>query len=347
MDVGADLGAQVQRVLEMEQPDVAYIHHVSSPALIEQIRRRLPSAAYVHGFTAVCPGMAKYFRRNDMVCERPFGWGCIPMHYLRRCSAARHPQTLARLMQNTADLRLELRKLPAILVGSQYMADLLAQNGFPAARTTILAPHFLPDDTRLTYSPPAESTNILFAGRLEIEKGFPYLLQAMVELPPAVNLLVAGDGTQRSSYEVMAHELGLGDRVHFLGWLDEQALTRVFDRCTLLAMPTISPESFGKAGVEAVQRGRPVVAFDVGGITSWLQEGVNGYLVPPTDSKALAGRIVNLLQDEALCTQFGMSGQDAVLRQYKASRHRSVLMEVFTAAIEDSTTNVISSGNYS
>ncbi len=76
--------AQVQQVLAAEQPDVAYIHHVASPALVETLAGRLPAVAYVHGFTAVCPGLGKYFRRGDTVCRRPFGWDSAPMHYLRR-----------------------------------------------------------------------------------------------------------------------------------------------------------------------------------------------------------------------------------------------------------------------
>lgn len=328
-----DIAAQVDQVLAAERPDVAYIHHVSFPALIEFLADRLPAVAYVHGFTAVCPGLGKYFRRGDTVCTRPFGWGCVPMHYLRRCSAARRPSTLARLMRNTAALRKALLRASRFLVGSRYMADLLAQNGFPAEKIAVLPPHFLPDDAQLTYTPPAEPKCVLYAGRLEIEKGIPYLLRALAVLPADVRLMVAGDGTQRDRYQALARELGLVERVQFLGWLDEEALSQALSRCGLVVMPSIFPEPFGKSGIDALAHGRPVVAFAVGGIPDWLHDGVNGYLVRPKDVQGLAARIGQLAQDEKLCSRLGQAGQAGLVQQYAASRHLATLLATFEIAV--------------
>ena len=329
-----DIVYQVKRVLGFEQPDVAYIHHVSSSELIEVLARMLPAVAYVHGFAAVCPGLGKYFRRDDTVCERPFGWGCVPMHYLRRCSAARNPRTLARLMHNTAALRQALLKLPRFLVGSRYMANLLAQNEFPPEKIIVLPPHFLPDNLRLTYTPPEEPESILYAGRLEIEKGFPYLLEALAELPGYVRLVVAGDGTQRARYEEMVRELGLKKQVEFMGWLDSKSMEKAFQRCGIVAMPSICPESFGKSGVEAQAHGRPAIAFNVGGISDWLHDGINGILVKPQDIKGLADNIWQLVRNEPLRTRLGQAAQASVRQQYAASRHLRILLQTFAAATE-------------
>lgn len=328
-----NLGDRLAQVLAAERPDVAYFHHISSPVLIELLTEHLPSVAYVHGFTAVCPGLGKYFRRGDTVCTRPFGWGCVPMHYLRRCSAARRPSTLARLMRNTAALRQALLRASRFLVGSRYMADLLTQNGFPREKIAVLPPHFLPDDARLTYTPPLEPKCVLYAGRLEIEKGVPYLLQALARLPADVRLAVAGDGTQHSRYEALARKLGLTERVEFMGWLDDEALSRALHRCALLVMPSLFPEPFGKIGIDALSHGRPVVAFDVGGISDWLHDGVNGFLVRPKDVPGLAECIGQLAQDEALCVRLGQAGQAGLVQQYAASRHLGGLIAAFKAAI--------------
>jgi glycosyltransferase involved in cell wall biosynthesis len=300
--------------------------------LIDIISSILPAVGYVHGFTAVCPGLGKYFRRGDVICERPFGWGCVPMHYLRRCSAARHPQTLTRLMRSATMLKRAMLKLPRFLVGSGYMADLLAQNGFPAEKIAVLPPHFLPDDASLIYAPPEEPGTVLFGGRLEIEKGFPYLLQAGAELPSAARLEVAGDGTQRSVYEALARDLGLEERIDFLGWLDSKTMEKAYQRCSLVAMPSICPESFGKIGIEALAHGRPVVAFDVGGISDWLDDGVNGYLVKSKDAMMMARRIDQLLGDKILRAQLGQAGQASVVRQFSSSRHLEILLATIKSA---------------
>lgn len=332
IQTGKDIAIQVENVLDVERPDAAYIHHDSSSALIELLASRLPSVAYVHGFSAVCPGLGKFFRRGDQVCEQPFGWGCVPMHYIRRCSAARHPGTLARMMRNTAALKAALLKLPRFLVGSGYMADLLVQNCFPAEKIAVLPPHFLPDDISLIYTPPEEPQTVLFAGRLEIEKGFPYMLQAMAELPYDMRLEVAGDGTLWSSYEEMARDLGLEERIDFLGWLDSAAMEKAYQRCSLVAIPSICPESFGKTGVEALAYGRPVVASDVGGISDWLDDGVNGFLVRSKDVMGLASRIGQLLGDESLRIQLGQAGQAGVGRQYSSNQHLAILLATIESA---------------
>lgn len=328
-----DITEQVRAVLARERPDVAYIHQVSSAALIETLAEQIAAVAYVHGFSAVCPGLGKYFRRGDTICQRAFGWGCVPMHYLRRCSAARRPSTLARLMRNTATLKTALLRLPRLLVGSRYMAALLVQNGFPAGKVIVLPPHFLPDDTKLTYTPPTAPNCLLYAGRLEIEKGVPYLLQALTRLPDA-RLLVAGDGTQRGRYEAEARKLGLADRVRFLGWLDSGQMAEAHLQCSLVALPTICPESFGKAGVEALTYGRPVVAFDVGGISDWLEDGVNGFLIRPKDTQDMATRIGELLRDEVLRTRLGRAGQAGVVARYSAGQHLATLLAVFRSSQE-------------
>ncbi|MCB9139517.1 MAG: glycosyltransferase family 4 protein [Caldilineaceae bacterium] len=323
----------LQDVAAREQPDVAYIHHVASSALVAAVAAMLPAVAYVHGFTAVCPGMAKYFRRGDQVCGRPFGWGCVPMHYLRRCSSARRPSTLARLMQSTEALRQTFLQLPRILVGSRYMADLLAQNSFSPEKITILPPHFLQNDIQLNYCPPEEPNSILYAGRLEIEKGVPYLLQALSLLPDHVRLVVAGDGTLRSQYERLSADLGLADRTEFLGWIDAEEMEHCYQRCALLVMPSICPESFGKAGVEALAHGRPVAAFAVGGIPDWMDNGVSGLLARPADATDLAGAIRELLKNHMHREMMGRNGQRIVLQRYDAYHHLNTLESVFNDLI--------------
>ncbi|MCB0045453.1 MAG: glycosyltransferase family 4 protein [Caldilineaceae bacterium] len=329
----AMLVRRLQDAIAQEQPDVAYIHHVASSTLVAAVADVLPAVAYVHGFTAVCPGLAKYFRRGDQVCGRPFGWGCVPMHYLRRCSSARRPSTLARLMQSTEALRQAFLQLPRVLVGSRYMADLLAQNSFSPEKITILPPHFLQNDIQLNYCPPEEPNSILYAGRLEVEKGVPYLLQALSLLPDHVRLVVAGDGTLRSQYERLSAELGLADRTEFLGWIDAEEMEHCYQRCALLVMPSICPESFGKAGVEAMAHGRPVVAFAVGGIPDWVEESVTGLLAKPTDSTHLATKIRTLLEDPARQQIMGLTGQHAVVERYGAKRHLSTLEAIFNDVI--------------
>lgn len=322
------VGSAVQAVVHAERPDIAYVHHTSSPRVIEAFSELVPTVAYIHGFAAVCPGLAKYFRRGDEVCQRPFGWGCVPMHYLRRCSAARHPGTLYRLMLRTAQLRRAYLALPHICVATGYMKGLMVQNGFDPDRISLLPPHFFPDDAPLDFRAPGTPPSLLFAGRLEVEKGLPYLLRAVSRLCPRRTLVVAGDGSLRPRYEALARDLGLSDAVRFTGWLDQADLRHAFQSASVVVMPSLFPEPFGKTGVEALAQGRPVVAFDVGGISDWLRDGVDGFLVSPTDVDELTTTIQRVLTDRSLLLEMGRCAQDSVFRRFSAGDHLRQLLTV-------------------
>lgn len=332
---GHDAAARLQDIVRRERPDVALVHHVADAAVISALTSTLPTVAYVHGYPALCPGLAKYYRRGDEVCLRAFGWGCFPMHYLRRCSSARNPRTVLRLMAATRRLQGALRRVPQLLVGSRYMAALLAQNGFDLARSTILPPHFIAAQPA-PWTPPADPDQILYAGRLEIEKGVPYLLEALALLPRRYHLVIAGDGTLRAVYEQMTARLGLSDRVRFLGWCNQAAMPALYRQSGLLALPTICPESFGKVGIEAMAEGRPVVAFDSGGVSDWLRDGETGLLVRTRKGDALAQALDAILSDPVGAERMGSAAQEAVATAYDPASHVSRLLAVLSAALGDS-----------
>lgn len=315
------VASYLRSILDSEQLDVAYVHQVTSPEVIAAVTHVLPSIAYMHNVSAICPGLAKYYRRGDRTCTRPYGWGCVPMHYLRRCSAARHPRTLAQLMRKTARLKYAYQQMPRVLVASEYMQSLLIQNGFTADRISLLAPHFLTSEQIPTYRTPEFPYTILYAGRLEIEKGVPYLLRALRLLPEGVRLMIAGDGTLRAEYERMCESLGLTSRVQFLGWIESNRLSGCYQQSALTVIPSICPEPFGKTGIEALTQGRPVVAFAVGGIPEWLDDGVTGLLAHPTDSADLACKIQALLEDRQRQEAMGRHGQRIVAERYASDQH--------------------------
>ena len=133
--------SELQQVNVAENPDVIYLHAVHDPPLVAEAARLVPAVGYVHGFYPVCPGLAKYFHRGDAICRRPYGLGCVPMIYLRRCASARHPASICRIMRRTADYLAAYKTLPRITVASTYMRDLLIQNGFEENRISVL-PYF-------------------------------------------------------------------------------------------------------------------------------------------------------------------------------------------------------------
>jgi L-malate glycosyltransferase len=112
------------------------------------------------------------------------------------------------------------------------------------------------------------------------------------ELP--AQLVMIGDGPDRSAAEWLAHDLGINSRVHFLGKQDR--VNTLLPLADLMLMPS-ELESFGLAALEAMACRVPAIATRVGGVPELIEDGANGLLFPVGDVKAMAAGAVSLLKD--------------------------------------------------
>ncbi|MGD9349997.1 MAG: glycosyltransferase family 4 protein [Desulfobacterales bacterium] len=145
-----------------------------------------------------------------------------------------------------------------------------------------------------------------FVGWLLPIKGPDYLLKAMDYIwpeKPETTLVMVGKGDLDVDLRTEALRKNVNGRVKFLGWRqDIHELMMVFD---MLVLPSLN-EGMGRVLVEAMAAGKPVVASRVGGIPDLIQDGHNGYLVPPADEQALADAILKLLNN---CDRASLMGQ--------------------------------------
>jgi glycosyltransferase involved in cell wall biosynthesis len=169
---------------------------------------------------------------------------------------------------------------------------------------------------------------LLAVGRLEPQKGMDVLLRALREIVvefPNVRLRIAGEGGERAALERQARELGLGDRVAFLGLRD--------DVISLMAQSALLVhgarwEGFGLVLLEAMAAGTPIVATRVGGVAEVVADGATGLLVAPEDPSALAAGVLALLRDPARARAMGAAGRRRLETEFAPER-----MSAETAAI--------------
>jgi phosphatidylinositol alpha-mannosyltransferase len=154
-------------------------------------------------------------------------------------------------------------------------------------------------------------TNILFVGRLETRKGFEYLLEAYKLIKPEVpscRLIQVGPGVRlRKKYEKFVRQYGLPD-VSFRGYAAYKDLPRYYKTADIVCFPATGRESQGIVLLEAMSVGKPVIASDIDGYSSVLNDGVEGIAVPPRDSYRLAEAILRLLRNKQLRQQMGNRG---------------------------------------
>jgi glycosyltransferase involved in cell wall biosynthesis len=147
-------------------------------------------------------------------------------------------------------------------------------------------------------------------GRLVPIKDHASMLQAMTLVPDA-HLAVLGDGELRTELEATTDTLGLGHRVHFVGWW-----TDIPDAMADLDVVVLSSRNEGTpvSLIEAAACARPVVSTDVGGVRSVVQDGVTGLLTPKGDPTALAAALERVLGDRMLGDRLGLAGRADVAR---------------------------------
>src|SRR5437773_1079083 len=142
-------------------------------------------------------------------------------------------------------------------------------------------------------------------------------LPAILARAPDVRYAVAGTGPDRERLEQLAHKLGLGDRVRFLGGVSDRELPALYNLASVYVGASrraerLGVEGFGIALVEASACGRPVVAGNSGGIPDAVRDGETGFLVPPEEPAAFADAICRLLADPAAAQRMGQNGRRAV-----------------------------------
>ncbi len=127
-------------------------------------------------------------------------------------------------------------------------------------------------------------------------------------------LVLVGDGPERSPAERRLRELGLHDRVVFLG--KQEAFADLLAASDVFLLPS-ETESFGLAALEALSCGVPVVASDVGGLPEVVDEGETGFLAPVGDVAAMSARVLELLRDPARRRAFGARARARTLERFR------------------------------
>ncbi|MFB0533861.1 MAG: glycosyltransferase [Anaerolineae bacterium] len=185
--------------------------------------------------------------------------------------------------------------------------------------------------------PPAPSEalpTLLFVGHLRYYKGLDDLLRALVQVPEA-HFNVVGQGPMRRPWEALGRELGVADRVHFMGEVKDADLPRLYHQAHLFVLPANArAEAFGTVLLEAMAAGLPCITTEVGTGTSWVvQDGVTGLVVPPRNPEALAGAIRQLLTDPDTRWRMGQRGQQRARQEFSQQRMVQGVMDLYQAIL--------------
>lgn len=224
--------------------------------------------------------------------------------------APKGPWTLVGRLGGYYDLKY-YRRCDHLVGNTRDIVRWIAAQGWPADRVHYL-PNFAAD---LAGAAPAElpgATRLLAMGRLHGNKGFDVALRALALLPGA-HLSIAGEGPQRGALETLGRDLGVADRVAFLGWRSD--IGALLSACDVFVCSS-RHEPLGNIVLEAWSANRPIVAAAAQGPSELIADGETGLLVPVEDAEALARSIGALTADPQRAARIAQAGRAAYERDF-------------------------------
>ena len=315
-------------------PDVCFSHNMRQLDVEERLCAEWPVVKMMHGYFGTCIGGQKAHAFPGVVpCRREFGPPCLALYLPRRCGQWR-PLAMIEQYGWASRQRALFDRYAQVVVASRHMAEEYGRHGIAADRLTS-APLFPTDGEAASARPLPASPIVVFAGRMTRIKGGAVLVRAAAAanrlMPVPLRVIFAGDGPEREHWRDLAVRLGVN--ATFTGWVSGAERTAVLRSASIVAVPSLWPEPFGLVGLEAAAHGVPAVAFDVGGIREWLQDGVGGRIVGAIDDAGALGRTI-----AAMCatpeelTRLG-DGARRAARLLSLDAHLDILERVFSRAI--------------
>ena len=183
---------------------------------------------------------------------------------------------------------------------------------------------------------PPEAFVFLNVGRLSPEKGQVVLLRAFNEVAatlPDAFLVFVGDGPQAASLEMLATELGIRDRVRFLG--SRADVGACLEMANAFVFPSLF-EGWGGAPIEAMFKGLPCIATRIEPILELLEDGQTGLLVTPGSEGELASAMIDLHRDPDLCRRLGESARASAIERFDSRQGMKVWSQFYRELAETS-----------
>lgn len=320
-----DFIEQMNERYEKFSPDIVTIHSYGSPFLqVGTFLKKVdvPIIFNAHDSMLVCPTNT-LTRPGILRCEGGIETRC----FFTGCRVGlKLGFDLAKRWYFDKSL---LKKISAFICPSRSLAEYLNNFGY---RPSIHLPSFVRDPEIIPKNVIHERLSIGYIGRLEKWKGVQYLLLAYREAIKdydKIDLFIAGKGGYEHELRKMTRELGIDDRVKFLGNVTGKEKEDFFASVNVVIVPSSSFENHPLTAIEAQLRSRPVIGTDFGGIKEIVEDKKTGFIVPIGDHMVMAKVLRDLANNPDLIAQLGEAGRQRALTRFTPNIHIDMILKVY------------------
>ena len=214
---------------------------------------------------------------------------------------------------------------------SEVVRERVLQQMGSLCRTSVVYNGVDPELFKTAVTDRAQGLNVLCVGNLLPTKGHDVLMRALAAVAsefPGIALDVIGDGPEMARLQQLIRELGIRDRVRFLGREPRREVAEAMRRCTVFALPS-SYEGLGCVYLEAMSSAKPVIGCRGQGIAEIIRQGSNGFLIGAGNDKELALVLGMLLRDEHKRQNIGVAARDTILERLTLKQQAENLARIY------------------
>jgi glycosyltransferase involved in cell wall biosynthesis len=311
------------------RPDVMHVHNffpLFSPAIYSAARQAgVAVVQTLHNYRLVCPNALLF--RDGHVCEDCVG-RAIPLaavvHGCYRGSRLATAPVAAMLAGHRA-LGTWINMVDAYIALTEFSRQKLTEGGLPAERVFVkpnfVHPYPVVGDGQGGYA--------LFAGRFSEEKGVSTLLAAWKHLAEQIPLKIAGDGPLAQMVKSATKQ---SHGIEWLGQVSREQTLELMRHATLLIFPSVVYETFGMSIVEAFAVGLPVVASDLGAMSSLIQHRRTGLHFRAGDADDLVAQVQWARTHPAELREMRQAVREEFAAKYTAERNHEMLLNIYHTA---------------
>ena len=333
---------EFRKLLKKDRPDVVHCHNtfpLISPAIYWACaKENIPVVQTLHNYRLLCPSANLFFKGEiyESSIGKLFPWQAVRDRVYRNSRVG--TLVVASMLFLHRIIGTWKNKVTLYIALTQFHKEKMIEGGLPE-NLIMVKPNFISEEPEIMIS---DFLNIeinrpilLFVGRLSPEKGCSLLIHAWKKVEQKNKkkplLLIAGDGPEKNLLENLCNSLSLKE-IRFLGLQSREQIQYLMAKADLLIFPSLWYEGFPMTIVEALNRGLPVVASNIGSMRSIIVDGINGFKFKPGDIDDLTDCIKNVLENSNELKEIRDRMLNKPNPEYKSSGNLESLLQIYKKA---------------
>ncbi len=326
---------ELQNIISDNSIDVAHIHNVyqiiGNDVYSILSKNNIPIVQTLHNFRFLCPA-GILMDNSHQICEK-CSKGNFKSCFTKKCYQSSYIKSFVMKELIKKGRNEVLKNVNIFIVLNEFCKNKYVESGFNSKNMRI-KPNFL------FYKPIKQNEKkeeyALYLGRIAPEKGVDYLIEAFETIDFPLKIAGTGDLGLVNKLKEKARK---NKNIQFLDFVKDEAKQNLIQNASFLIIPSIWYETFGLVGLEAYALSVPILASNIGGLSSIVKNGETGYLFEPNNIESLKNAALKIIKNKSYI-EMGEKAYQYFCENYTEKQNYTQLIANYNKAIESKKNNL-------